>query len=105
MAMEIYSYGETEKSHKAERIVLKGNFDIVLVPGKTASVSIETDENLQKYMCSLSESNDELVFKTKSKFNLKSDHGIKITITTPTLTGINLAGSGNVRGNRQVYWG
>ena len=95
---------EKRKVTKAERIVLKGNFDIVLVPGKTASVSIETDENLQKYVL-LSQSNDELVFKTKSKFNLKSDHGIKITITTPTLTGINLAGSGNVRGTDKFTGG
>lgn len=95
---------EKRKVTKAERIVLKGNFDIVLVPGKTASVSIETDENLQKYVL-LSESNDALVFKTKSKFNLKSDHGIKITITTPTLTGINLAGSGNVRGTDKFTGG
>ena len=95
---------ENRKVSKAEKIVLKGNFDIVLIPGKTASVSIETDENLQKYIL-LSESNDELVFKTKSKFNLKSDHGIKITITTPILTGINLAGSGNVKGAEKFTGG
>lgn len=95
---------ENRKVTKAEKIVLKGNFDIVLVPGNTTSVSIETDENLQKYIL-LSESNDELVFKTKSKFNLKSDHGIKITITTPNLTGIYLAGSGNVRGNGKFTGG
>ncbi|MDO8995967.1 head GIN domain-containing protein [Sediminibacterium sp.] len=95
---------ENRKVNKAEKIVLKGNFDVVLVPGNTTSVSIETDENLQKYIL-LSESNDELVFKTKSKFNLKSDHGIKITITTPNLTGIYLAGSGNVRGNGKFTGG
>lgn len=108
MGKSIHGNGDivTEKRNvtKAERIVLKGNFDIILVPGETASVSIETDENLQKYVL-LSESNDELVFKTKSKFNLKSDHGIKITITTPTLTGINLAGSGNVRGTNKFTGG
>jgi len=95
---------ENRKVTKAEKIVLKGNFDIVLVPGKTTSVTIETDENLQKYVI-MSESNDELVFKTKSKFNLKSDHGIKITITTPILTGIYLAGSGNVKGTDKFNGG
>ena len=50
---------ENRKVNKAEKIVLKGNFDVVLVPGNTTSVSIETDENLQKYIL-LSESNDEL---------------------------------------------
>lgn len=92
------------KVSRAEKIVLKGNFDVVLVQGKTTSVSIETDENLQNYVL-LSESKDELVFKTKSKFNLKSDHGIKITITTPNLTGIYLAGSGNVKGTEKFTGG
>jgi hypothetical protein len=92
------------KVTKAEKIVLKGNFDIILMPGKTTSVSIETDENIQKYVI-LSESKNELVFKTKSKFNLKSDHGIKITITTPVLTGIFLAGSGNVKGTDKFTGG
>jgi len=95
---------ENRKVTKAEKIVLKGNFDIVLVPGSVTSVSIETDENLQKYVL-VSESNDELVFKTKSKFNLKSDHGIKITITTPRLIGVHLAGSGNVKGNGKFTGG
>jgi hypothetical protein len=95
---------ENRKVTKAEKIVLKGNFDIILVPGKTTSVAIETDENLQNYVI-MSESNSELVFKTKSKFNLKSDHGIKITITTPILTGIHLAGSGNVMGGGKFTGG
>jgi hypothetical protein len=95
---------ENRRVSKAEKIILKGNFDIVLVPGKTTSVLIETDENLQKYVL-LSESNNELVFKSKPKFNLKSDHGIKITITTPNLTGIYLAGSGNVKGTDKFTGG
>lgn len=88
---------ENRPVKKAEKIVLKGNFDIELVPGATTSVSVETDENLQNYVI-MSESNESLVFKTKSKFNLKSDHGIKITITTPQLSSIHLAGSGNIIG-------
>lgn len=95
---------ENRKVTKAEKIVLKGNFDIVLVQGKTTSVTIETDENLQKYII-MTESKDELVFKTKSKFNLKSDHGIKIVITTPILTGVHLAGSGNVMGEGKFTGG
>lgn len=95
---------ENRKVSKAEKIVLKGNFDIVVVPGKTTSVAIETDENLQNYVI-MTESNSELVFKTKAKFNLKSDHGIKITITTPVLTGIHLAGSGNVMGEGKFTGG
>lgn len=108
MGKSIYGDGniitENRKVTKAEKILLKGNFDIILVPGKTTSVAIETDENLQNYVI-MSESNSELVFKTKSKFNLKSDHGIKITITTPILTGIHLAGSGNVMGGGKFTGG
>ncbi len=88
---------EKRNVKKAEKIVIKGNFDIVLIPGTETSVIVETDENLQ-HLVMMSESNDELVFKTKRKFNIKSDHGIKITITTPRLSGIHLAGSGNITG-------
>ncbi|MCU0323435.1 MAG: DUF2807 domain-containing protein [Chitinophagaceae bacterium] len=95
---------QNRKVSKAEKIVLKGNFDIVLVPGATTSVAVETDENLQKYVL-MSESNDELVFKTKAKFNLKSDHGIKITITTPNLTGVHLGGAGSVIGKGKFTGG
>lgn len=88
---------ERRNVKKAEKIIIKGNFDIVLVPGSETSVVVETDQNLQDFIL-MSESNEELVFKTKRKFNIKSDHGIKITITTPKLSGIHLAGSGNIMG-------
>lgn len=88
---------EKRNVKKAEKIVIKGNFDIVLISGAETSVVVETDENLQ-HLVLMSESNDELVFKTKRKFNIKSDHGIKIIITTPKLSGVHLAGSGNITG-------
>lgn len=85
------------KVSRAEKIVIKGNFDVILTPGNETSVIIKTDENLQNLIL-VSESEGELVFKSKQKFNLKSDHGIKIYISTPKLTGVYLAGSGNIVG-------
>jgi hypothetical protein len=88
---------QDRKVSRAEKIVIKGNFDVILTHGTETAVMIKTDENLQKLIL-MSESEGELVFKTKQKFNLKSDHGIKIYITTPKLTGVYLAGSGNIVG-------
>lgn len=101
MNKSVYGTGEIisqeRKVSRAEKIVIKGNFDVILTPGTETAVMIKTDENLQNLIL-MSESEGELVFKTKQKFNLKSDHGIKIYITTPKLIGVYLAGSGNIVG-------
>lgn len=93
----------TKTVKKAERLVFKGNFEVILQPGEVG-VEIETDENIQSLVM-FSENNRELVFKTKNRFNINSDHGIRITITTPVLRSVHLGGSGTVIGKGKFLGG
>ena len=88
---------ENRKVTKAENIKLSGSFDVIITQAATTSVTIETDENLMEYI-DLSESGDQLVLKEKNNTKLKSDHPVRINISTPHLSGVKLAGSGSVLG-------
>lgn len=88
---------QTKNIGLAEKLVFKGNFEVIVESATTTSVAVETDENIQDLVL-ITESNGSLVFKTKQKFNIQSDHGIKIFIKTPKLESIHMAGSGNVKG-------
>ena len=88
---------ESRKVTKAEKIKLEGSFDVEINQGATTSVSIETDENLQQYII-INESNNQISLREKSNYNLKSDHPIKVKITTPKLSKIALSGSGKITG-------
>lgn len=88
---------ESRKVSKAENVKLAGSFDVIITQGEETKISIEADENLMDYII-LSEGPDQLVLKEKNNFNLKSDHPIKVYITTPRLSGIKLAGTGSVTG-------
>lgn len=91
---------ENRKVNKAENIKLEGSFDVEITQGETTSVSIETDENLHPYII-IKESNNQLLLKEKSNYNLKSDQPIKIKITTPVLSKISLSGSGSITGKNK----
>ncbi len=88
---------QTKEIALAEKLVFKGDFDVVIQSAPTTSVAVETDENIQNLVL-ITETNGSVVFQTKQKFNIQSDHGIKIFINTPKLESVNLAGSGNVKG-------
>jgi len=91
---------ENRNVTKAEKVKLEGSFDVEISQGEIASVSIETDENLQSYII-VSESDNQILLKEKSNYNLKSDQPIKVKITTPKLSKISLAGSGTITGKNK----
>lgn len=88
---------QTKDIGVAEKLVFKGDFEVVVESSPTTSVAVETDENIQNLVL-ITESNGSVVFKTKQKFNIQSDHGVKIFIKTPKLESVHMAGSGNVTG-------
>lgn len=51
---------------KAENLVFKGDFDVVLQPGELTALTIETDRNLQPFVL-VTETPGSLVFTTKKK--------------------------------------
>ncbi len=85
---------------KAEKLIFKGNFTVTIKSGAKASAIVETDENIQKIV-TVTETDEGLVFKTKQKWNIKTDHGINIFITTPLLKAIHIGGNANITGKNK----
>lgn len=68
--------------------------DVIISEGET-SVRVEADENLLPYI--ITELRDNwLEIKLENNISIKSQNDVKIYITTPSLTNISVAGSGDV---------
>lgn len=80
----------------ADRISSMGSFDIDIVYGSPASVTIKADENLMPYIVTAMEEG-KLVIRAKEHYNLRSDKGIRVTVVTDKLEEVQIAGSGNVK--------
>jgi hypothetical protein len=89
---------EDRQITRAEKIKLAGSYDVAITQGSTTSVKVEADENLLKYIQTYN-SEGYLVVKTRDGVSLNSDNPIKVLITTPRLSAVTLAGSGNVVGS------
>ncbi len=83
--------------NRADNIKLAGSFDVEITQGPTTSVRVEADDNFQSYIITRVEGGA-LVIKTKNNVSFKSEHEIKIYITTNKLERLVLAGSGNIVG-------
>lgn len=86
---------ETRNIQNADRLVVKGDFDVVLTKGETA-VKVTADENLMKYIMVEMDDN-KVVIGSKERYNLTSEKGITIYISTPNLREANVYGSGSIR--------
>ncbi len=88
---------EQRSTEVTDKIKSYGSFDIVIVQGTTPSIKVEADENLLPYI--VTEKKDgALVVKAKENYNLSSNNKITVTVTTDKLAELEVAGSGNVRG-------
>ena len=97
----IYGNGNTQTEERnvdgTDKIRSYGSFDVVIIQGSNSSVKVEADENLLPYI--VTENKDGgLVIRAKENYNLSSDNKIKVTVTTDKLSEVEVAGSGNVRG-------
>lgn len=90
--------------NRAERVSLKGSYDVEITQGPVTSVKVEGDENLLSYIF-VNEEDGYLTIKSKEHVNLVSDNPIKIYITTPKLEQVNLSGSGNIIGRSKFTGG
>lgn len=89
---------QTRSVDHADKIKSAGSFDIEIVQGTSPSVKVEADDNLMEYIVTKNEG-DDLVIKARDGYNLQSDEHIKITVTTNELEELEVAGSGNVKGD------
>ena len=74
-----------------------GSWDVIISYGTDKAITIEADENLMPYIIT-EVKGDKLTIKTENYINLKSKNKIKIYVSLTKITGIWLAGSGNITG-------
>lgn len=74
-----------------------GSFNVTLIPSQTASVKIETDENLQQYIETYVDGGN-LQIRTRDGVNLRPRNDIRITVSGPVFTTISTNGSGTITG-------
>lgn len=79
------------------RIKIRGGINVQVEPG-AASLKVEADENLMRYI-ETKEENGWIIIKTKNNTNLKSNHPIRVYISADQIRDINIAGSGYVKGD------
>lgn len=74
-----------------------GSWDIIISYGTDKNVIVEADENLLTHIIT-EVKGDKLNIKTENYVNLKSKNKIKIYVSLTTITGISMAGSGDITG-------
>jgi hypothetical protein len=84
----------TRSVDNASRIKVMGGIDVELVPGPN-SIKVEADENLMPYIMTDMEG-DWLEIRWRDHVNIETVNPVKVTISTPTISRINVAGSGKV---------
>jgi hypothetical protein len=75
-----------------------GAFDVDINYGTSNSITIEADENLLPYIETEVKDN-KLLIKNKKGYSLKSKNKMRITVSLTKMTGVQLSGSGNIKGN------
>jgi hypothetical protein len=78
----------------ATKIKVMGDMDVIVASGAT-SVKVETDENIIPYIRTEMDG-DWLEIKTENNLNINTDKPVRVYITTPRITDIEVTGSGNV---------
>lgn len=86
---------------KFSEIYTHGSFNVEITDGANNSVAVEAQQNLQQYI-EVENNDGELHIRNKKGYNIQSDHDITVYVTAPSLKGIYLSGSGNVKSTNQL---
>jgi hypothetical protein len=78
-----------------------GSFDITISGAETNSVKVEAEENLQQFI-EVTVNENTLNIRQKKNYNINSPHGIKITISTPSIRALGLFGSGSITSTNRI---
>lgn len=79
-------------------IATAGSFDVDISYGNSNSITIEAEENLLPYLETTVEGN-ELRVGFRKGTNIRTTKRMKVTVSMTKMTGIKVAGSGNVEGS------
>ncbi len=78
----------------ATKIKLMGDMDVIINTGNTG-VKVEADENIIPYIRTEMDG-DWLEIKTENNLNINTKNPVRVYITTPRITDVEVTGSGNV---------
>jgi hypothetical protein len=78
-----------------------GSFNLEVTDGASNSVTVEAQQNLQQYI-EVENTGGELHIRNKKGYNIQPDREIIIYVTAPSLKGIYLSGSGNIKSTNQL---
>jgi hypothetical protein len=94
--------------HSEERTVsafkdvqVSSTANVFITQGELKPVKIEGDENLISYI-EVYQEGDRLVIKNRDGYNLESNDGIKIYVTSPTFRKISVSGAGDITGENKI---
>ncbi|WP_207493371.1 head GIN domain-containing protein [Aridibaculum aurantiacum] len=85
---------EERNIRSAKKIKVLGSMDVEVIAGETG-VRVEADANLLPYIETEVDDNW-LKIRVRENVSINSDNKIKVYVSTPTLTNIRVAGSGDV---------
>ena len=84
-----------------EKVEVHGSFDVHVSQGAAGPVKVEADENLMKYIV-IEEHNHELVIKTKNGYNLRPSKKLKVYLSSPRYTQLEVSGACNIIGENKI---
>lgn len=82
-------------------VEVHGALDVYVTQGDQKGVRIEGDENLMKYIITESHGN-RLEVRTKSGYNLRPSKKMKIYVTSPQFTHLDVSGACNIIGENKI---
>jgi len=80
---------------------VSGAIDLYVAQGDTKPVKIETDENLLQYI-EVFQQGDRIEIKTREGFNLRPTGKIKVYVTSPNYSKIEVSGASNITGQTKI---
>jgi hypothetical protein len=88
---------ENRQISEAKKIKVSGDMDVYIEQGPV-SVKVEGDDNVLQYVETTMEDNW-LKIRTRDNMNISTNEPIKVYVTTPEITDLNVSGSGNIKSN------
>jgi hypothetical protein len=86
---------ETRAAGAFDKISSFGNFNVYIIQDTTYSIEIEAEESIIPYVLT-GVINNTLVIKSRDNYNLRNNFPINITVRTPGVEKVLLAGSGDI---------
>src|SRR6185437_8051873 len=84
-----------------KRLDLRIAGDVYVTQGDHPGVKIQTDDNLLQYI-DVQQDGDKVTIRERPGFNLVSSNDLKIYVTAPTYTGINISGACNLETQNKI---